>query len=358
MRELEKSLLRLVPLKAETIKVEARRECREAAEKLRDYGMEMLVIIRYLKEEIEGKDRQIATLKAQGGTAATGGALSSVGTAPRGYAAAATRPKPTRYAVKVTAKETKDADQVEKILKFTRASNFGRRVVTYALADSDFHGRPAAARLKVKQIPEKSDSIKVEARRTCREATEKLRNHALEMLGIIRFLKLENKRMVKENNELKRSVNRTVGEVDQVIVRENINKGYANAVLQTKPPVFAIKVTSKNIKDSGNVEKLLKTNVDPSKINVSIAGVKKITSGGVIVECNNKKDAEKLKLVVEASKDLQGKAVENGNPRIIVHGVDNELNKESLMTVISKNNNDLVEACGGIEEFKKQVREV
>ncbi|KAF2887924.1 hypothetical protein ILUMI_18249, partial [Ignelater luminosus] len=41
------------------------------------------------------------------------------------------------------------------------------------------------SKIILKCIPEKSDSIKVDARKSCRDAKEQLRNHALEMLGMI-----------------------------------------------------------------------------------------------------------------------------------------------------------------------------
>ncbi|KAF2887716.1 hypothetical protein ILUMI_18457, partial [Ignelater luminosus] len=96
--------------------------------------------------------------------------------------------------------------------------------------------------------------------------------------------------------------------------------------------------------------------VNPSKIKISIASLKKLKTG-IIVECNNKNDAEKLKTAVEASKELQGTTLNKGNPRIILNNVDKDLDKEKFMNVLIQNNNDLIEACGGITEFQKQVRE-
>ncbi|KAF2890592.1 hypothetical protein ILUMI_15581 [Ignelater luminosus] len=141
------------------------------------------------------------------------------------------------------------------------------------------------SKIILKQIVEKSDSIKVEARRTCRDATEKLRNHAIEMLGFIRFLKLENQRLNQEKKEHKQVEKQ---EEKNLIFRENNNKSYASVLSQKQLPTFVIKITAKNTENANQVEKILKTNVDPSKIEISIASLKKLKSG-IIVECNKKK---------------------------------------------------------------------
>ncbi|KAF2890158.1 hypothetical protein ILUMI_16015, partial [Ignelater luminosus] len=181
------------------------------------------------------------------------------------------------------------------------------------------------SKIILKQIPEKSDSIKVEARKTCRDATEKIRNHAIEMLGIIRFLKLENQRLNKE-----KQVPTQKQEEKHFILKENNSKSYAN-VLSNKPqPTYGIKITGKHTDNTNQIEKILKSNIDPTKINISVASLKKLKTG-IIVECNNKNDAEKLKTAVEASKELKGTTLNKGNPRIILTNVDKELDKERFM---------------------------
>ncbi|KAF2879930.1 hypothetical protein ILUMI_26259 [Ignelater luminosus] len=45
------------------------------------------------------------------------------------------------------------------------------------------------------------------------------------------------------------------------------------------------------------------------------------------------------------------------DPRVILNKIDKNLDKTTLIEVICKNNKDLVEACGGIDEFKRQVKE-
>ncbi|KAF2887405.1 hypothetical protein ILUMI_18768 [Ignelater luminosus] len=209
------------------------------------------------------------------------------------------------------------------------------------------------SKIILKQIPEKSDSIKVEARKTCRDATEKIRNHAIEMLGIIRFLKLENQRLHKEK-QVPTQIEKQ--EEKHLILKENNSKSYANVLSKKPQTTFGIKITGKNTENTNQIEKILKTNIDPSKINISIASLKKLKSG-IIVECNNKNDAEKLKTAVEASKELQGTTLNKGNPRIILTNVDKELDKERFMQVLIQNNKNLIEACGGIIEFHKQVKE-
>ncbi|KAF2889430.1 hypothetical protein ILUMI_16743 [Ignelater luminosus] len=211
----------------------------------------------------------------------------------------------------------------------------------------------------LKCIPEKSDSIRVEARKTCREATEKLRNHALEMLGMIRFLKIEYEKAIKETIEIKNKSNITEKPIEKVEEQLPIrkNRTYANIVTQKPEPTYAIKISTKNNKDLGQVEQLLKTNVQPSKLKVPIAKVKKIKTGEVIVECVNKKDIERLTTVINTSQKLQSKEIIKGNPRLILNNIDKNLDKTTLIEIICNNNRELVESCGGIDSFKQQVKE-
>ncbi|KAF2879413.1 hypothetical protein ILUMI_26755 [Ignelater luminosus] len=211
----------------------------------------------------------------------------------------------------------------------------------------------------LKCIPEKSDSIKVEARKACREATEKLRNHALEMLGMIRFLKIAYEKAVKEAVEIKNKSNIKEKVIEKVEEQLTIRKDmtYVNIVTRKPEQTFAIKISTKINKDLGQVEQLLKTNVQPSKLNVPIAKVKKIKTGEVIVECINKKDIERLTTVINTSQKLQSKEIIKGNPRLILNNIDKNLDKTTLIEIICKNNRELVESCGGIDNFKKKVKE-
>ncbi|KAF2892322.1 hypothetical protein ILUMI_13853 [Ignelater luminosus] len=94
------------------------------------------------------------------------------------------------------------------------------------------------------------------------------------------------------------------------------------------------------------------------KDKVSVAAVRYIKSGTVIVECNSRRDAEKLKTVVEALKKLKGRELEMANPRFMLGRIDKELTPERLIKVLVRKNGDLVEACeGGVKSFENQFKE-
>ncbi|KAF2902613.1 hypothetical protein ILUMI_03574 [Ignelater luminosus] len=175
------------------------------------------------------------------------------------------------------------------------------------------------------------------------------------MLGMIRFLKLEYTKTVRELAEIKNNQNSKIEVVEKTITRETMN--YANAVMKKPITTFAVKISAKETKNIGKVEELLKTSVQPSKLKIPIAKLKKIKSGEVIVECVNKNDVEKLKTIVDTSQELKSKEIIKGNPRIILQNIDKNLDKDSLLETICKNNRDLVESCGGIDQFNKQVKE-
>ncbi|KAF2890544.1 hypothetical protein ILUMI_15629 [Ignelater luminosus] len=173
------------------------------------------------------------------------------------------------------------------------------------------------SRIILHNIPARADSIKVEARKACREAAEEVRDYAMEMVGIIRMLKHEVKQKDRELVELRSKGDVTVvaqagqGELKEIVG----NRGYADAAARPKQATYAVKVTAREEEDIGQVQKLLKTSVDPTRAKVSIAAVRSIKSGAVIVECNSKQDAEKLRTAVEASSKLRGKELEKANPR-------------------------------------------
>ncbi|KAF2897587.1 hypothetical protein ILUMI_08588 [Ignelater luminosus] len=134
------------------------------------------------------------------------------------------------------------------------------------------------------------------------------------MLGMTKFLKIEYEKAVREVTEIKNNSSIkdiVIEKVEQVIIKKDMN--YANAVTRKPEQTFAIKISTKNNKDLGQVEQLLKTNVQPSKLNVPIAKVKKIKTGEVIVECINKKDIETLTTVINTSQKLQSKEIIKDN---------------------------------------------
>ncbi|KAF2881280.1 hypothetical protein ILUMI_24899 [Ignelater luminosus] len=183
------------------------------------------------------------------------------------------------------------------------------------------------SRVILHNISARADSIKVESRRASREAAEKVRDYAMEMVGIIRLLKHDVKQKDRKIAELRSKGDITV--VAQVGQEEpektRGNRGYAEAVVRPKQATYAIKVTAREDKDMGQVQRLLKTSVDPVRAKVSVAAVRSIKSGVVIVKCNSKKDAEKLRTAVEASRRLRGKELEKANPRVILGRIDKDL---------------------------------
>ncbi|KAF2886317.1 hypothetical protein ILUMI_19856 [Ignelater luminosus] len=150
------------------------------------------------------------------------------------------------------------------------------------------------------------------------------------MLGIIRYLKDEIKAKDQAMRELK-------GQLEQgraPATSSNTGtalRGYAAAASRPKPATYAVKVTAREMKDASQVQQILRSSVNPGRAQVAVYAVRSAKSGGVIVECGSKKDAEKMKAAVEAYTRLKWAEVAKSNPRVLLKRVDNELRKDKLM---------------------------
>ncbi|KAF2898409.1 hypothetical protein ILUMI_07767, partial [Ignelater luminosus] len=157
-----------------------------------------------LKHEVKQKDREIAELRSKGNVpvgaqVGQGELKGTVGVPNRGYAAAAARPKQATYAMKVTAKEVGDIGQ--DIMAEGGGGPRRRDSNSSTVSEGEPSSQGAGSdreqlespedvlnnrvrelsRIILHSIPAGADSIKVESRRACREAAEKVRDYAMEM---------------------------------------------------------------------------------------------------------------------------------------------------------------------------------
>lgn len=132
VREMSRLILKHVPSKADTIKVDARRHIREAAEAIRDLAVQMVGQIKQLKSEVKEKEEEIRAIKGKaanpGKSWAEVASCSSLGrcppdargkqdgrqgVAPRVFSYAAVASK---HAIKITGKDAEQGN-VSEILK-------------------------------------------------------------------------------------------------------------------------------------------------------------------------------------------------------------------------------------------------
>jgi hypothetical protein len=126
-------------------------------------------------------------------------------------------------------------------------------------------------------------------------------------------------------------------------------KSYANAVAsdpystEEKPYQHIVIIKPKDTKiTSTETEKWLKTAVDPQKLKIGIKRKKQISNGGVIIECRNDSECDKLvaEIGTKVSEVTVGKPLKR-NPKLVLKDVNIQINETELIEKIIKNNEDI-----------------
>ncbi len=106
----------------------------------------------------------------------------------------------------------------------------------------------------------------------------------------------------------------------------------------------------KGIKTSTETEKALKSAVDPHKLQLGIKRIKNISEGGLVVECRSDKECQKL--IEELSKkteDVIAGKPQKKKPRLVIKGVNNELNETELIEKIISNMESVNKFLSGMD---------
>lgn len=223
----------------------------------------------------------------------------------------------------------------------------------------------------MKNVPLKSDTIKVERRKEIRQAANVMRDTAMQLMGIIARMSqelTEKEREIKEARatNMQHTAGATTPEYDAnypSLPRNNqTSRNFAKAtqLRPTQNKTFAIRIEPKEEgKTADQTRATLMKKIDPIKSNIAIASMRQTKTGGLIVECAGKSFAEKLKLSIatEAKAELKTVEVKKGLPRITINNVNSELEAESLMNIIIEQNQWLVTARGGEGKLRGEMRE-
>jgi hypothetical protein len=89
---------------------------------------------------------------------------------------------------------------------------------------------------------------------------------------------------------------------------------------------------------SSETEKLIKTCVSPQKLKIGIRKLKPISKGGVVIECRDDNECEKLIQELSTNKQVSASKPTKTNPKIVIKGVNNTISETEIIDKIIENN--------------------
>lgn len=106
----------------------------------------------------------------------------------------------------------------------------------------------------------------------------------------------------------------------------------------------SVRVIPRDGKENVNTIKMIKSKVDPKDLDIGITGIKSLNRGGVIIECENREDANKL---IERIKDIDEfkdhtcEKMEKRKPQLVLYNVDPEIDSIQLIEQIYDYNEEI-----------------
>lgn len=216
-------------------------------------------------------------------------------------------------------------------------------------------------------IPLRSEGIKVADRRIIREAEEQIKNEAFKITGVkkeltceLRRRKVEIRNMVSKN-EVKQMVSSQNVQINRDMSYADKLKSLPDKQLKGKnfEPVYPVSVKSKQENISlDKIRKILADKIDPIKSKIIVKDLKETKSRGIIVNCADKADAEKLKLIIKANiTELSAETIEKSRPRVAIR-LDEKIQKEELYDIIFQQNEQIRDYCkDNIDTHKEEMKE-
>ena len=120
-------------------------------------------------------------------------------------------------------------------------------------------------------------------------------------------------------------------------------KLYSDAVVRRAERKFLLTVKSKEIKTPDEIKSLLKTQVNPTEINVGITSIKPLRDGRIIIEAGSKDEIEKLgeHIVEKCGNELEIKIQRLRNPRLVMLSIPEEVTMENVRETLMKQNPEI-----------------
>lgn len=107
------------------------------------------------------------------------------------------------------------------------------------------------------------------------------------------------------------------------------------------------------------ITKMLKAKINPARDDLQVSKLRETRAGNVIVDCINQEAANKLQLMLKtkAQDSLKTQELRKTRPRVILHGIEDSVDKGQLATDIFGQNKWLVDAIGGEDNLREEMCE-
>jgi hypothetical protein len=102
--------------------------------------------------------------------------------------------------------------------------------------------------------------------------------------------------------------------------------------------VVIVKPVDKN-GTSSDTEKIVKSTIKPCDLNIGVKRVNEIANGGIVVECRNEEECDKLinEIGIKTKRIIASKPIKK-KPRLVVKGVRNDIDENDLIELLINNN--------------------
>ena len=213
-------------------------------------------------------------------------------------------------------------------------------------------------------IPAKTEAINKEARRKVREAATVLHEKTLQLTGVMRELRNENQRLRERVSQLELSNSSVAPHASpafsyaKVAATPSVHpQSQTPSYVPSKKPRYAVVIKSK--KPSISAQQTLteiKSIVRPADTKVNIAAVRQTKSGAVILQCDDKEHASKIKSVLDAKGSDKFSVSEQSKkmPRMAIRLDEESKDISDLVATIARNNEFIKECCG--DKFADQIK--
>lgn len=187
-------------------------------------------------------------------------------------------------------------------------------------------------------------------------------------IKVLLQVEVDNKNMkVNSKSDIKKSVQelRNLFRKQQDLIREATKekpKSWSQVVagepgLQIQKPkakhVVVIIPTAETT--SNELGKKIKSKVNTTELNIQINNVRNISKNGILVECNNSNDCEKLKKKIndELVNVARASIPEKRNPRMIIYNLEHLIEEEEFIRQLIEKNPELIAES---EEVKDEIK--
>lgn len=188
-------------------------------------------------------------------------------------------------------------------------------------------------------IPQQgSDSIKVSQRKKAASCVDKIKNGAAELSGVVKTLRHELSVRMEEINDLRKKIVLLENAANQQpIMRVNTTSkntetkvtSYAEAAKKT----YSVLIEPEDKQTtSEETERKVKEAINPVTSGIGVSQIRKTKDGGVIIQCTEKMDIEKIKLTIGAAENhqLRSRELIKNNPKLLIPRIDASVDNEDV----------------------------